>query len=543
MTRTAWIALVVLALASLPEATAAQTVVTVLGPEGDGGGNTVDSPLGVAVDAAGNAYVASVRTDSVFRITPTGAVMEIYKSVVGAGSLLLEGPTDVVVDQTGDVYVVDSESNRVVKLHAGSATVLMDATGDGAGNVFGCAASNLICDLEIDGAGNLYVAGQESDNVFRISPGGVVTEIIDAAGDGAGNPFSFPQQIAVDGAGTVYVVAGSGNIFRITSGGTVSVFVDGTGGVGSVFAAAGSLEVDSNGNVYAGGEIADSPVVIKVTPGGMVSTVMTSAGDSAGHPLASAQFRLGVDAADNLYVPDLNGTQVFRVRPSGNVTRVIGPEGDGFGGSIAFPFDVAVDGQGNLFLTSSITGSAVKAYLCPEEPLPACRTPTADLVGRLNVRDRNPNTRDSVNWKWTRGQQTFASDFGNPFVADDVTLCMYAGSSSPPALVLETSAPPEFTCPDPPCWRATSIGFRYTRKTPSGLGRLKLTLKAGDEGEASIVAQARGDQLEALPPLPLDLPATLQLQGSSGACWEARYLATGVKKNTVTDFAGRPSIP
>jgi hypothetical protein len=544
MTRTIAIALVILAAAGLPRTTLAQTVVGVLGPEGDGAGNTVDISLGLAVDAAGNLYVASFRTDSVFRVTPAGAVSEIYKSVVGPGTALLEGPTDVVVDQAGDVYVVDSESNQVVKLHAGSATVVLDASGDGAGNVFDCADPNFFCDLAIDAADNLYVAGQASDNVFRISPGGVVTTMIDATGDGAGHPFSFPGQVAVDGAGTVYVVGGSGNVFRITAGGLVSVFVDGTGGMGSVFAAAGSLAVDSAGNLYAGGEIDDSPVVIKVTPGGTPSTVMTSAGDSAGHPLISTQFTLTVDAADNLFVPDLNGRRVFRVRPGGSIAQVVGPEGDGSGGDVP-PYAVAIDGSGDLFMTVlAFSGTqALKAYLCPEEPLPGCRTPTADLVGRLNVRDRNPDTRDSINWKWTRGQQTFAADFGNPFVADDVTLCMYDRSSSPSALVLETSAPPEMFCPDPPCWRATNTGFRYTRKTFSGLGMLKMSLKAGVEGRASIVAQARGDLIEALPPLPIGIPVTMQIQASSGTCWEANYRAEGVKKNDATDFAGRPSVP
>jgi len=52
--------------------------------------------------------------------------------------------------------------------------------------------------------GNVYVAGKESDNVFKITPAGLITEIIDAAGDGT-SPFSFAQGIAVDGAGNVYV--------------------------------------------------------------------------------------------------------------------------------------------------------------------------------------------------------------------------------------------------------------------------------------------------------------------------------------------------
>jgi hypothetical protein len=71
----------------------------------------------------------------------------------------------------------------------------------------------------VDGAGNVYVAelgiGSEA---FKITPGGVVTRIIDATGDGAGNPLNGIRGIAVDGVGNVYVVGGnSQNVFKIGS--------------------------------------------------------------------------------------------------------------------------------------------------------------------------------------------------------------------------------------------------------------------------------------------------------------------------------------
>ncbi len=78
-------------------------------------------------------------------------------------------------------------------------TEIIDVTGDGAGNVLDNPAS-----IAVDGVGNVYVAGDGTDNAFRITPGGVITEIIDASGDGAGNVLNGPEGIAVDAAGNVY---------------------------------------------------------------------------------------------------------------------------------------------------------------------------------------------------------------------------------------------------------------------------------------------------------------------------------------------------
>jgi serine/threonine-protein kinase len=71
----------------------------------------------------------------------------------------------------------------------------------------------------VDGSGNVYVAA-ESNNAFKITPGGVKTQIIDATGDGAGHPLSVAYGIAVDGPGNVYVTgSSSSNAFKITAGG------------------------------------------------------------------------------------------------------------------------------------------------------------------------------------------------------------------------------------------------------------------------------------------------------------------------------------
>ena len=93
----------------------------------------------------------------------------------------------------------------------GVITEIIDASGDGAGNNLGFPGG-----IAVDSAGNVYVAGFSSDNVFKVTPDGAITKIIDANGDGTGNNLDGPSDIAVDSGGTVYVSgSSSNNAFKI----------------------------------------------------------------------------------------------------------------------------------------------------------------------------------------------------------------------------------------------------------------------------------------------------------------------------------------
>ncbi len=90
-------------------------------------------------------------------------------------------------------------------------TEIIDAAGDGSGNTL-----DIPTGIAVDGSGNVYVTGFVTDNAFKITPGGVITEIIDATGDGAGNTLDVPRGITVDGSGNVYVPGQtSDNAFKI----------------------------------------------------------------------------------------------------------------------------------------------------------------------------------------------------------------------------------------------------------------------------------------------------------------------------------------
>ncbi len=118
------------------------------------------------------------------------------------------------MDAVGNVFVtgffVPYTAFRITP--AGVITQIIDATGDGAGNTLGAPHG-----IAADAAGNVYVTGEGSNNAFKITPTGVITEIIDATGDGAGNVLQGPQDIAVDATGSNIYVTNFvfGSVFKI----------------------------------------------------------------------------------------------------------------------------------------------------------------------------------------------------------------------------------------------------------------------------------------------------------------------------------------
>jgi len=95
---------------------------------------------------------------------------------------------------------------------------IIDATGDGSWNTLDSPVG-----IAVGSNGNVYVAASDTHNAFRITPSGTITEIIDATGDGGGNALDYPYEITVDSGGNVYVVGySSDNAFKIATPGTCS---------------------------------------------------------------------------------------------------------------------------------------------------------------------------------------------------------------------------------------------------------------------------------------------------------------------------------
>jgi hypothetical protein len=152
------------------------------------------------------------------------------------------------VDTAGNVYVTGSASHNVFRIASGGAIAqIIDSTGDG--------SNALMTPYGVTvGAGNVYVGGSTSDNAFQITSGGTITQVIDSTGDGS-NALSNTFNIAVDSLANVYVTgSNSNNAFQIEPGGTITQLVDANGDGANSLSLPLGLAVDNSGNAYVSGQ-------------------------------------------------------------------------------------------------------------------------------------------------------------------------------------------------------------------------------------------------------------------------------------------------
>jgi len=347
------------------------------------------SPMDVAVDAAGNLFIAHGYL-RVRKVTPAG----IITTVAGGGSETADGvsatkaflgPWSVAVDGIGNLFIAETIGNRVRKISsAGGIVSTVAGTGkcvpdqDG-----GPAVRASLCYptfVEVDASGNLLIADSGTGRVRKVDANGTITTIVgigQGGFEGDGGPatrarLALPQQLSLDRTGNLYIAdqqnyrlrrVSPDGIIQTVAGNGARYRFGGDGGPArsALLGTPTGVVVDSAGNVF----IADQRnfCVRKVSPDGIIRTFAGNgelgySGD--GGPAAEARLNmpsgLALDSAGNLFIAD--GSHIHKVTPAGVITTVAGTYGQGASGedgpalkaTFAFASGVAVDSAGNIYV-------------------------------------------------------------------------------------------------------------------------------------------------------------------------------------------------
>jgi len=199
--------------------------------DGTGSAAQFFNPFSVAVDSTCNVYVADTFNNTIRKVTSAGMVTTlaglagIRGSADGTGSAAQFGtPRGVAVDIAGNVYVADSGNNTIRKVTAaGEVTTLAglagsSGTNDGTGSA---ARFHAPWGIAVDSASNVYVADYRNYAIRQVTPAGVVTTLAGFAGslgseDGTGSfaRFNYPEGVVVDSADNIYVADTASSTIR-----------------------------------------------------------------------------------------------------------------------------------------------------------------------------------------------------------------------------------------------------------------------------------------------------------------------------------------
>jgi uncharacterized protein (TIGR03437 family) len=299
------------------------------------------NPVGVAVDSAGNLYIADAGNGRVRRVSKG-----VIATVAGGGTSLgdngpatsaqLISPTGVAVDSTGNLFIADVNGQRIRKVSNGVITTVAGG-GTSLGDNGPATSAQLISPIgvAVDSAGNLYIADMNNYRVRKVS-NGVITTVAGNGYEGFSGDngaainaqLANPMGVAVDSAGNLFIADQSNRrVRKVSSGVITTVAGSGTEGFSGDNGPATSAQlsypvgvaVDSDGSLY----IVDNQRIRKVS-NGVISTAAGTgtpgfSGDNG--PAINAELAnpeaVAVDSAGDVYVGDTGNHRVRAMTPVG----------------------------------------------------------------------------------------------------------------------------------------------------------------------------------------------------------------------------------
>ncbi|HXI11824.1 MAG TPA: NHL repeat-containing protein [Thermoanaerobaculia bacterium] len=347
-------------------------------------------PFDVAVDAAGFVYVADTNNHTIRKITPEGRVTTVAGvsptpqgdnsgSVDGIGAeARFEFPWGIDVDAPGNMYISDTGNNTVRKITPAAVVTTIAGSPEFSGSLdasAGAARFSSPRGIALDPSGNLFVSDGNNHAIRRITPSQVVTTFVGSVpvrgisnGQGTNARFFYPEGVATDAAGNIYVADLNHSIRKVTAGGAVTTFAGSPGNPGSTDGIGSAalirspygVAVDRSGSVF----VADTGnhTIRKIAPSGVMTTlagVAGSPGDADGSGSQArfdSPFDVATDAFGNVYVADTYNFKIRMIEPSGVVTTFAGSgargsrDAIGTGASFDYVTGIAIDDARNIYV-------------------------------------------------------------------------------------------------------------------------------------------------------------------------------------------------
>jgi sugar lactone lactonase YvrE len=314
---------------------------------GDGGPATnaaLNAPIGVALDAGGNLYIADTVNNRIRRVGTNGIITTVAGTNAAgfsgdggpATNANLNGPTGLALDAAGNLYIADYANNRIRKVAANGLITTVAGTNAAGFSGDGGPATNASLyfpsGVAVDATNNLYIADNANSRIRRMGTNGVINTV---AGDN-----TYPTGDTGDGGPAV----------------NASLYYP--------FA----VTLDAAGDLYTTG----FQRVRKVGLNGLITTVAGTnadgfAGDGgpATNALFDGPFGVACDARGKVYVADRSNNRIRMVDTNGLITTVAGdgpsPGNGGYSGDggaatnagLNLPYGLAVDAVGNLYLADA----------------------------------------------------------------------------------------------------------------------------------------------------------------------------------------------
>jgi trimeric autotransporter adhesin len=227
---------------AIRKVTTAGTISTVAGTgtsgyTGNGGPATsakLSGPAGIAVDASGNLYIADSSNYVIRKVTTVG----IISTIAGTGTIGYSGlgsvatsvdlawPVGLALDASGNLYIADASNSVILKVTPTGTLTTVAGNGkigySGDGGLAINAELHYPVGVSVDGSGNVYIADSLNNVVRMVTSGGTITTIAgtgSAGYSGNGGPatkarLNSPLGIIASGSGTLYVADTVNNVIR-----------------------------------------------------------------------------------------------------------------------------------------------------------------------------------------------------------------------------------------------------------------------------------------------------------------------------------------